>query len=436
MLELLKIAESKNGINFRKFDVIQKIFLSCITSSYLPWLFLILLLNSKNWKRPVILILIFHYIFRVLGSCLSYWIEIRPKKNNSIWPYTHSNWYYFYAPSNVLVLVGEVIGDWYALIRTKAVAKDKNKIRLVTGTCVCYNLVKIYGMLCYFLDYPINLTQYDEHRVEINGTVTFKIRWWTIVALIQITSFIYDLSVIYALKKGLFDKLKECETFSKNSFMDKFKQISELRIIISMSASLIILPIIIIFVMSLVQEYKEGKNPAKTNIETQVDQIRKAVLSINFTFMYIDQILLRCYVERNKNKKTNHTGGTSYTRGTQSSSNFNYKKLESLESLNNLSVIKENDEYNSMALSPDSSITLNNSSNNYSYINKRNNNSNGKNDSSYYINTVDDDYFKIVNESTIQTSNTSNTDYNIDMSNITNYSNYRKNSNQFPYNRY
>jgi len=423
MLRIVKLGESKSGISYKKIDVYQNISLSFLTTQYLPWLCFILLLNKKNWKRPVILILILHYGLRVIANVFNYWIEIRPGKPNTIWPYTYSNWYFFYAPYNVLTLAGEIVGDWYPLLRTKAVTKDRKKIRIVTITCICYNLVKVFGMVCYFLDYPIDLTQYDKNRVEVNGTVSFKIRWWSTVAMIQVTSFFYDLSVIYALKKGLFDKLKECNSL-KNSFVEKFKQISELRIIISMVASLIFLPIIIVFVFSLVKEFKEGKDPAKVQIDTQIDNLRKTVLSINFTFMYIDQILLRCYVERNqyRSKYSNKN------KSSQNTSQYNYKKFGSID---NLSAIKENSEFKSI-LSPDSSIILNNDiDDSSSLINKRNINSNGNNESSYYINTEGDGFVTFVNENDTQPLNTENTSYNIDMSTIDNTKNYESDSKSF-----
>ncbi|OUM60685.1 hypothetical protein PIROE2DRAFT_13504 [Piromyces sp. E2] len=305
MHEIIENAETRNGISSTRIDTIQKIIGSYYIFEFFPWVCLILLYNRKNWKRPVILVLILHYLFRATGNFLRYTLELREPELNTYWPYSTANWYISVALANVFYLTGEIIGDWYPLLRTKAVTKNtsNNKhIKLIYITCIAYNLVKVYGMYCYFMDYPIDIRIRDENNNPVEDIITFKIRWWSTVAVLQIASFIYDLSIILALKKSLFDKLQDYQ--KKGTFLDKFKQISELRIFISMITSILFLPFVIVFVITLIDEYKLKRAnyiPADNGIE----QFRQVVLGVNFTFMYIDQILLRFYAEKSKIKSNN-----------------------------------------------------------------------------------------------------------------------------------
>ncbi|KAG4102036.1 hypothetical protein H8356DRAFT_1653289 [Neocallimastix lanati (nom. inval.)] len=427
MLNIIKYAESKQGIGDRSIDIKQQSYCSFITSKFFPWLFLILLFHKKKRKRPVIFVLLGHYLFRSLGSFLQYWIEIRPRGTNSIWPYTYSNWYYFYAPSNVFSLLGEIIGDWYPLIRTKAVTNNKRNIKIITCLCILYNLVKVYGMLCFFSDYPIDLRRFDEKHKEVNGTITFKIRWWGTVIAIQIVSLFYDLSVIYSLKSGLFDKLKNLRKYNNNSFIEKFKHVSEFRIILSMSASLLFLPFIIMFVISLYNEYTHGKNPAKINLETQIEQLRQTVLSVNFTFMYIDQILLRCFVERNRQPKSNTIPWNSYNNNEVQNitHRYTYEKSDSFQNINKAPDYNHNN--NKSITTDDSQITW--AYNDYS-ANKRNGNTSGQNDSSFYINTIEEETEVSINDNSLSMKNIDE-DYKIEINNINFYN--EKNNEKYQY---
>ncbi|ORX76182.1 hypothetical protein BCR32DRAFT_271423 [Anaeromyces robustus] len=348
MIDLIQYAESKRRISNLTIDISQKALTSIIT---------------------------------LIGTSISTCIELRPRVDNAVWPYTKSNWYGLLATSNVFYLLGEMLGDWYPLLRTKAVTTNSKKIRIVTFMCILYNIVKLYGIICYYLDYPINLTQYDEKNVEINGTIKFKIRWWGMVATLQIVSFMYDLSVIYALKTDLFNKLAECNNYCQNNFINKFKQISELRIIISMTASLLFLPFIIIFVISLFKEYTIGKNPAKTNIEVQIEQLRQTVLSVNYTFMYIDQIFLRCYVEQ-KDKEDSIVTWT-YSETSPSKRIVNPMNNNNNNNSSSFYILTEEDEESSLILDDNihesfsTQATINN--NPYTNINMNNLNYNNNN---------------------------------------------------------
>ncbi|KAL6631591.1 hypothetical protein U3516DRAFT_491396, partial [Neocallimastix sp. 'constans'] len=240
-------------------DRIQKIIVSLITNEFFPWVFLIILINRKNWKRPVIIILILHWLLRAIGDALREAGELLPipKDKRTLWPNTNARWIVGNAVAHLFWLSGEIFGDWYLYLRTKAVTINTVKINIVFYCCIIYNLVKFAGIASYFIYLPLDFNQVNKYGRQQNGLQLFDITWWTIVAVYHIVGFVYDFSVMHALTTELFSKLKEYKTFSKNTFMDKFKQISELRIFVTMGATIIFLPFIIVIVFILINQYKK-----------------------------------------------------------------------------------------------------------------------------------------------------------------------------------
>jgi len=282
-------------IRIKNLDAIQYVLNSYVNNLFFPWVCLILLLNKHHWKRPVIMILVAHWFLRSTGDLLRNIMKFSVKKDNTEWPYSITNWYVSNAVAHIFWLSGEIIGDWYPLLRTKAIIKNERKIKPICYACLFYNFIKIIEILCDFVYAPKTL---EKPKNGINmECLTYKIYWWTIIMFIQIASLLYDLSVILALKNQLFDKIKSSK-YNNNKFIDKFKQISEYRIIISIIISLIFFPVVFSFVIYLVYKFHSHDN--KVNFDGSVEQWRSAVLNFNYTFMYIDQILLRFYVSRNK----------------------------------------------------------------------------------------------------------------------------------------
>ncbi|ORX47641.1 hypothetical protein BCR36DRAFT_295243 [Piromyces finnis] len=300
MQYLLILSEHSNGQKL-KVDGYQYVINSYICNSYFPWVCLIILLNFINWKRPIILILILHWFFRSTGDLLRNTMELRPMDDNMYWPYSQKNWYISNAVAHIFWLLGEIIGDWYPLIRTKAVTLNKEKLKFVYTTCILHNLVKVIGMYCYFMKFPIDLRHMDENGNLLHGITQYSIAWWSTVSLMQISSLLYDLSVISALKTCLFNKIEEYKTFIKNTFLDKFKQISEFRIFFSMIFSIAFLPFVITFVIYLLSEFKKNNTLQYASSDTSIEQLRQVVLNFNYTLMYIDQALLLYFI-----RKTNH----------------------------------------------------------------------------------------------------------------------------------
>eukprot|EP00833_Pecoramyces_ruminatium_P011732 jgi/Orpsp1_1/1185764/evm.model.c7180000095126.1 len=303
---IIEYGEKKGFLDLgKKIDKYQNIIINPYIQSYFfPWVCLILLLNRKNWKRKVIFILVGHWFLRSTGTVFINIMDVRKKEPNMNWPYSKSNWLISNSIASLFWLTGEILGDLYPLLRIKAVTNNHRKIRIVYVTCILYNITKVIGIIHQFS--PIDLRILDENRNKVKDIENFRIKWWEIVFFMQLASCLYDLSVIYSLKNCLFNKLKEYKnnnmnnnTHSGNSFMNKFKQISEFRIILSMVITLLFIPILFIFVVILNQNY--NMNDIKyINLNSSIEQFRQVVLSFNFTFMYIDQILLRCFVEKNQ----------------------------------------------------------------------------------------------------------------------------------------
>jgi len=363
MKELITLAESKNGIQYTRIDSIQTFLGAYYMFEFFPWVCLIFINNKKNWKRPISLVLILHYLFRATGNFLRYTMELRKTEKNTYWPYSTTNWYISLALANVFYLTGEIIGDWYPLLRTKAVTNNGKYMKLVYFTCIIYNLVKVYGMYVYFMDYPMDLRITDENNQPVNDMIIYRIRWWSTIAVLQVASFFYDLSIIIALKNNLFDKLKDYQ--NEGTFLDKFKQISELRIFTSMIMSILFFPFVIVFVVTLRNEY-DRKRANFIPSDNGIEQLRQVVLGINFTFMYIDQILLKFYSERNKSSVSNHS---------KSKPSHSYNNFISMQSGDDKFTI--------------TTISTNDNSYNESLISKRPGNGYSYNNSSFTLNDLD-----------------------------------------------
>ncbi|KAG4093318.1 hypothetical protein H8356DRAFT_1403539 [Neocallimastix lanati (nom. inval.)] len=317
-----------NPLNFydtiwNKYDIYQKLVTPHLRCELFPWIIVILTLNSQNLRKPIILILFAHFFIRYLGDLFYQTQYILPTdKAKYSWPSSMTIWYVSYGVGNIFFSLGEIIGDWYPLLRTKAVANNGKKVKFVYATCILYNLSKILGMFCYF--YDIDLTYLDGGLINPK-TAIFKIRWWSIIALIQVTSCIYDISVIYALKACLFNRLKEFKNSGRHNFLEKFQRISEFRIVVSMAISLIFLPFVFFFVYVNMNSCQKSPEKCDFSIDFSLENIRRVVICLNYNFMFIDQILLRRYAERsNQRLKTISSKSINYNNKSKSMQNDSY----------------------------------------------------------------------------------------------------------------
>ncbi|ORX42536.1 hypothetical protein BCR36DRAFT_463225 [Piromyces finnis] len=179
MQGIIRYALSKSNLS-TEIDTYQEIGNGFIRNAFFPWVFLLFFtLNRNNWKRTVNLVLIIHWILRSCGDIIFAFIPLRPYVEGHYWPFSTDNWYKSCALGNVFWLSGEIIADWYPLLRTKAVTNNnKRKIKYVYITCISYNIIKIINIYCYYVGYPIDLRQYDENGNAVKDFAMFKLRWW------------------------------------------------------------------------------------------------------------------------------------------------------------------------------------------------------------------------------------------------------------------
>ncbi|OUM70476.1 hypothetical protein PIROE2DRAFT_56779 [Piromyces sp. E2] len=355
MQSVIAYSELRSFIYCSKIDTYQTIVESFIKNDYFPWVCLVLLYSRKKWKRPITLILIAHWFLRSIGDLLNNLLPIRPWVPDTYWPYTNENWFICCALANVFWLSGEIIGDWYALLRTRAVTNKSKKTRIIYVTLIIYNLVKVANICVNFMVLPFDLRLKDEEGNLVKDIALYKMKWWTIVSVMQVASLLYDLSIIFSLKTLLFNKLKEYRTFSDNTFLNKFKQISEFRIILSMIASIAFLPFVGLFLYYVIHEYKSDSATSYIPSDETVDYLRRVVLNFNYTLMYIDQILLKNISNQNSKPKpttNNFTSsyGSSYAININQNSNSNLNLSMSQQSIvasNNTNISVAPKEYNS-----------------------------------------------------------------------------------------
>eukprot|EP00833_Pecoramyces_ruminatium_P016360 jgi/Orpsp1_1/1190392/evm.model.d7180000078684.1 len=292
---------------FKKIDSYQNILNAYIKSPFFPWVCLILLLNEGSWHKPINLILIAHWFFRATGDLLRNLMQLNPIDFGCNWPYSSHNWLVSNAIAHIFWLTGEIIGDWYLLMRAKAVTTNKKRLRLVYYTCIVFNILKVVGMLCYFIHTPMNLKIKDENNRLVKDIVDHNIAWWSTVMLLEIASCTYFLTVVYALKSGTLSQIEKKKSFKYNPFIEKIRKVSEYRIITSIIISMFFLPFVVLFIITLLNEYmSDAKEEDYILRDHSVEQLRQVVLSFNYSFIYIDQILLRQIVIGKRNRITSY----------------------------------------------------------------------------------------------------------------------------------
>ncbi|OUM64707.1 hypothetical protein PIROE2DRAFT_8474 [Piromyces sp. E2] len=264
-------------------------------------------------------------------------MQLRTVDPTMRWPFSEKNWLISNAIAHVFWLSGEILGDWYPLLRTKAVINNSKKIYPVYITCILFNLVKIFGISSFFIDYPINLKKVDKNFNAVRDIYKFNICWWSAVCATNVMSCMYDISVINALRSCLFNQLKQYKLYSQNPILEKFRQISELRIIISMLTAFLYLPLVATFTSFVIYEYSNNCYNKIINSDSEIEYFRKIVINFNYTLMYIDQILLRRYVDNNEKtvnsvilKSFDHSNIIgSYNHSTKNKKNLDQKCLDS-----------------------------------------------------------------------------------------------------------
>jgi len=272
-------------ITYNKLVIFQYVINGYIFNNFFPWVLLILILNKGRLRRPVIFVLVAHWFLKGTGIAIK----------NSTNPYSTKNWYIL-CISQAYYICGEIVGDWYPLLRTKAVTDNKKSLRKVYSTCIGFNFTKILLILRYFL-FPVDLSSTNVDSQNDNSHFYGIIIYYCVYTVMFMASFIYDLAVILTLRKKVFNS--RTVTIHKNSFLDKFKKMSDYRIFVTMAGSLMILP----FLVSLLFIRKENCLAKDSDCKNQsldyiISWFSYLIRDINYNMMYIDQILLKFYAKR------------------------------------------------------------------------------------------------------------------------------------------
>jgi len=178
--------------------------------------------------------------------------------------------------------LGEICGDWYPLLRTRAVAREQKSMYYVYAACGLFNLSKIVMIINH---YSFPATKLFDANGNFNSKLNdeFYGRYWIIEAVIIITSLIYDMTVYFVLKKQIFNRTK-----SDFGFLKKFRSISEYRIIVSVIICVTLLPFVLVAVGFKI--YYMFRN--RPGLDFSFEDIRLIIINVQYYMIFIDQIML------------------------------------------------------------------------------------------------------------------------------------------------
>jgi len=221
---------------------------------------------------------------------------------------------------SILWYIGEIVADWYPLLRTRAVVKDKKTIIWVYIACGIFNLSKVVLIGIHLRLTPSQLYnekgEYDKNRVDM-----FYFAYWVVQLIIIYTSAIYDLSVYLVLKKSIFSNIR-----TEFGFIKKFRTISEYRILLSAVVSALFLPIVSVTIIMKFYYYVEFHFH---DIDFSFDEVRKIIANVQYYMIFIDQILLlQSKQESSMESSTNNSYKQSYSNS--GSNKFKYSTMNNL----------------------------------------------------------------------------------------------------------
>jgi hypothetical protein len=288
---------NETGINNRRIDVFRTIITTIQTPLhfyFFYWSLLVFILHKFNFRKPVMQIILGHLVIRCTGNILEqfgylykyYYISekvsedvYRCKPEGNMHPF---RWFLTRQIGTIFWYVGEIFADWYPLLRTKAIVKNKS-IRIVYATCALFNLSKIILIVYHLYKSPAELYNVQTGVYEIEEMDKFYLIYWVIQLSVIYTSLIYEYSVYIVLKKGIFD-VNQYDF----GFLKKFKMLSEYRILVSAVVSVIFLPIFSVSIILKISFFY-FKNQ---NLEFEFEEVRQSIANVQYYMIFIDQILL------------------------------------------------------------------------------------------------------------------------------------------------
>jgi len=398
-------------------------------SKFFYWVLIVFALHKFNFKKPIMKVIGFHYMFHVIGDMLNrscdllndYYVNLIDEKGNYSCSSNISPLKWFIGREIAMIswYVAEIIGDWYPLLRTRAVVKNEKIIWLVYITCGIFNLSKVAKVVLYCSRglrtlYNVNgAYDYDkEGKFFVVGDI--------IELVILFTAVLYDLAVYIVLKKCIFNK----GSFYKFGFLKKFENLSEYRILLSSLFSLIFLPFI--FIGLSIRFYYIHRYYGATKLNFTFEDAREFVTHVQYFMIYIDQIFLTCFKNESTISSSNNNSGSNVYKS--SSKSFGDSKMKFSSQLNN-----SNTYINSMNSLNDENERPNSK---YDQIIRFNLNNNDSMSRAYKINSsgVSKKYYdNILNHYSNNNNNTFNYN-NINYNNNNFDGDYNQNYDKYPFN--
>ncbi|OUM57873.1 hypothetical protein PIROE2DRAFT_17013 [Piromyces sp. E2] len=305
--------------------IIRTIVNACIkpfNQTFFYWTLLLCIIHKFNFKKPVMKLVLGHFVFRTIGDIIEtigtglltsyYAVDSNGNcvKDVSLTEMHPLKFFLTRQINLIFWYVGEIIGDWYPLLRTRAVARDKSTTKWVYIACGLFNFSKIF---LYFYHWRLDPRQlYKSNGVYNKDYVdVFYNYYWLLQCVIIGASLLYDISVYLVLRKQLFSKTSKNEF----GFLKKFRSISEYRIVISAVIGVFGLPIAL-GIMSAKFYYCYVRN--EIDIDFNFEDLRTTISNVQYFMIFIDQILLI----RSKDESTIETFNSGSGSGTTSYNNY------------------------------------------------------------------------------------------------------------------
>jgi len=292
-------AEGKIGITVDKIRTIVYAISCPLQFAFFYWSLIVFFLHRFNFKKPVMKLILFHFILRCIGDILN--------KIGNLMPYYFSNeynkdgitthckisvdnperhplrWLITRQIGCAFWFTGEMIADWYPLLRTRAVAREKKSIRWVYLTCIIFNCTKVALIVLHFTLPAKDLYNedgvYDKTKVDL-----FYFKYWVIQLLIIYSSVTYEIVVYQVLKKSIFE-----QNYSQYGFLKKFRTMSEYRMLLAAIISIIFLPIVSVTIIIKFFYYIKY---SYHDLDFTFDEIRTVIANVPYYMIFIDQIML------------------------------------------------------------------------------------------------------------------------------------------------
>jgi len=294
------------------------------------WTVLIFILYKFNFRKPVMKIVLFHFIFRALGDVLNRFGDLELMSNYFTLEHTKNSdgkiigyhcrsdsiapernplkWFLTRQIGCTLWCIGEIIGDWYPLLRTRALAKGQKLMWFVYVTCALFNLSKVSLIILHYSLSPSKLYNMEKdtgyYIFDDNKVLEFYFNYWTNQLVVIVTSLVYDFTVYFVLRRNLSSMGKI------SGFIRKFKTISQFRIYVSVIISLLFLPLI---ALTIFIKYYYRMKYNYYNLNFSFDEIKNSINNVQYYMIFIDQILLLHTKEESNRPTTTGDYGTSLT---------------------------------------------------------------------------------------------------------------------------